>query len=315
MHHLGMDVSKREIVFFPDRTGNHTVIPNDIQPIRQFLEEQAFVPGKTVIGCESTGDFHNQACLVALGMGYPVKVLNPLLTKQVINATVRKKKTDFSDAQVVSKLLADGHGTEVTRESFLKTKRTMIRTEQTLIACASDLKRYLKSLQEKAKVMEVGEPLKAVTRCIAVLEKEAKGLIEGALEGQNRQEEILDSIPGCGAKLAAIISEEAGDIKRFPSAVQFKAYAGLDPKVTQSGNNLHTGHMTKRGNALLRHALFLAANIARQWDPELKAFYEKKRSEGKSYRHAVCTVARKLCERIYAIISKNCLYEVRQPPC
>ena len=98
--------------------------------------------------------------------------------------------------------------------------------------------------------------------------------------GKSSRLNNIDSVPGCGAKLAAIISAEAGDIKRFPSARQFKAYVGIDPKVTQSGPKEHTGHMTKRGNPLLRYCLFLAANISRQHDPDMKAFYEKNGRKG-----------------------------------
>ncbi len=47
------------------------------------------------------------------------------------------------------------------------------------------------------------------------------------------------------------------------------------------------GRMTKQGNNNLRHALFLAANVARRYDPELKASFDKKRSEGKQFTVAV----------------------------
>lgn len=310
MQNLAMDVSKDEIVFYADTLAKHFSVPNTFEAIQNFLKEQKFDKKDTLIGCEATGDYHNNPCLAALKMGYQVKVMNPILTKQVINATIRKKKTDYSDAQIIAKLLRDGHGENVTEESFHQEKRTMLRTEQKLIKCAADLKRIVHTLQEKGKTMEVSEALEAVKKCIEVMEEEAKKLMEKATETQNRQEEILDSVPGCGEKLSAIISSEAGDIKRFPSSSQFKAYVGIDPKVTQSGNKSHTGAITKRGNSILRYALFLAANVSRQHDPDMKAFYEKKRSEGKSHRHAVCAVSRKLCERIYAIVTKDVFYAI-----
>lgn len=311
MLHLAMDISKEEVVFYADIPKKHFQVPNRFEAIQEFLREENFDPSRTLVGCEATGDYHAQACLAALELGYQVKVLNPILTKQVINATVRKKKTDFSDAEIIAKLLADGHGDVVMEATFQQTKRTMLRVEQKLIGLGADLKRIRKSLEEKAKSMDVSDCLEALDRCLETLEKEADELVKKATETQSRQEEIIDSVPGCGEKLAAIISSEAGDIKRFPSASQFKAYAGIDPRVSQSGNSSYNGHMTKRGNTILRHALFLAANIARIYDPDMKAFYEKKRSEGKSYRHAVCAVSRKVCERIYAIISKNELYYVK----
>lgn len=307
-----MDISKEEIVFYADAFGQCFTVPNSSEGLRSFLERVPFSPENTIVGCEATGDFHRESCLFFLHLGYQVRMLNPILTKQVINATIRKKKTDESDSKIIAKLLADGHGEKLTVEQFHQEKRTMLRTEKKLVECYSDLKRLRKTLQEKGKTMNVEDALQSVNRCIAVLEEESEHLTEKATEEQDEQETIIDSVPGCGAKLAAIISAEAGDIKRFPSSRQFKAYVGIDPKVTQSGPKAHTGHMTKRGNPLLRYCLFLAANISRQHDPDMKAFYEKKRAEGKSYRHAVCAVSRKLCERIYAIVLKNELYQVRK---
>lgn len=312
MNYLAMDISKKEIVFFADQTKQIFKVINSFEAVRTFLIQEEFDSKNTMIGCESTGDYHLQVCLVALEMGFKVKVLNPILTKQVINATIRKKKTDQSDAEIIAKLLRDGLGQEVSKEDLIQEKKVVLRTERRITECASDLKRVKKSLEEKSKSMDVSIALQAIEECIIKLKQEADQLTKQATKEQTRQEEIIDSIPGCGEKLSAIISAEAGDITRFPSSSQLKAYVGIDPKVSQSGQSSYTGKMTKRGNSNLRYALFLAASVARQHDPELKAFYDKKRSEGKSYRHAVCAVSRKLCERIYAIVSKNCLYEVRK---
>lgn len=311
MANLAMDISKEDIVFYADWLDQCFTIENTPASLEEFLQTINCSPQDTLVGCEATGDFHRTSCLFFLELGYQVKMLNPILTKQVINATIRKKKTDASDAKIIAKLLADGYGECLTLEQLQQHKRTMLRTEKKLVECYSDLKRLRKTLEEKGKTMDVSDALEALNRCIEVLEKESKQLVVKATEEQNHQESLIDSIPGCGTKLAAIISAEAGDIKRFPSSRQFKAYVGIDPKVTQSGAKAHTGHITKRGNPILRYALFLAANIARQHDPDLKAFYEKKRAEGKSYRHTICALSRKLCERIYAIVIKNEFYKLK----
>ena len=112
--------------------------------------------------------------------------------------------------------------------------------------------------------------------------------------------------------MAAIVSTETGGFSRFPTSTQFKAYVGIDPKVTQSGGSLKTGKITKRGNAHLRTAFYLAAQVARCHDPELKEFYQKKKAEGKPTRSAIIAVARKLCERVFAIVKRGTPYEVRK---
>src|SRR3989339_816512 len=127
-----------------------------------------------------------------------------------------------------------------------------------------------------------------------------------------KEEELIQSFPGFGSRLAAIVSTETGGFSRFPTSTQFKAYVGIDPKVTQSGGSLKTGKITKRGNAPLRTAFYLAAQVARCHDPELKEFYQKKKAEGKPTRSAIIAVARKLCERVFAIVKRGTPYEVRK---
>ncbi|PIT98232.1 MAG: hypothetical protein COT71_01670 [Candidatus Andersenbacteria bacterium CG10_big_fil_rev_8_21_14_0_10_54_11] len=84
------------------------------------------------------------------------------------------------------------------------------------------------------------------------------------------------------------------------------AYAGLDPRIKQSGSKLNTtGRLTKRGSPMLRHALYVAANVARRFDPELNAYYLKKREEGRRHAEVLCIIARKLLYRIHAVLRER----------
>ena len=100
-----------------------------------------------------------------------------------------------------------------------------------------------------------------------------------------------------------ILLAEIGDIRRFPSLKKLVAYAGIDPTVYESGQfQARNTRMSKRGSPYLRHALWMAAGIARMHDPELKAYYQKKRAEGKAYGTAMGAVCHKLLARIYAVL-------------
>jgi transposase len=114
--------------------------------------------------------------------------------------------------------------------------------------------------------------------------------------------DLLRSIPGVGPLIAASLVGELQDIRRFTTNKALTAYVGLDPKIRQSRQVLHsTGHLTKRGSPHLRRNIFIAANVARQYDPNFRALYDKKRAEGKSYTVATCAVARKLLTVIRAV--------------
>lgn len=124
---------------------------------------------------------------------------------------------------------------------------------------------------------------------------------------------VIETIPGIGPVLGATILGEIGDIHKFSNPKKLVAYAGIDASVTQSGEYQATHNvMSKRGSPYLRKALFQAALIASRHDPVLKAFYDKKRAEGKHHLTALGAVSRKLCYIIHAILTKNEPYEIRQ---
>lgn len=120
------------------------------------------------------------------------------------------------------------------------------------------------------------------------------------------------SIPGIGDTLGPIILGEIGNVDRFSNPKKLIAFAGLDPIVSQSGRFKNmTGRISKRGSPLLRQALFLAANVARQNDENLKRFYDKKRSEGKHHYSALNAVAAKLLRIVYWVLKNNREYQTQ----
>ena len=125
---------------------------------------------------------------------------------------------------------------------------------------------------------------------------------------------LITTIPGIGDIIGATILGEIGDIERFSNPSKLVAYAGIDASVHQSGDYISTNNkMSKRGSPYLRTALFRAALIASVHDPVFKAYYQKKRSEGKHHLTCLGAVARKLCYTIHAILKNNCEYKVQLP--
>lgn len=123
----------------------------------------------------------------------------------------------------------------------------------------------------------------------------------------------LTTIPGIGVILGATILSEIGDITRFSSSSKLAAFAGIDPTVKQSGEFSAThNHMSKRGSPYLRRALWQASTSAVLHDPALKAFFEKKRQEGKPYMNVIGHVTRKMTNIIFAVLRDNKPYYCRE---
>jgi transposase len=316
---LGIDVSKAELVIFDTATKKHFSVANNAAALTKACLANHWSSQSHIAGLESTGDYGLAAMKTLVELGFTVRLLNPILTQSGIKRTVRGTKTDTTDSELIAELTAKGEGHEVNKNSLNIEKKATLRLERKLTLIGGNLKKLKKSINQK---QAIGVSLTTAETELGTLIDQidiARENLWQTLGSQeftnhlNRQEQIISSHIGCGTKLSTIISEEAGDIKRFPSARQLVAFAGIDPKVKQSGTMDIRGRMTKRGNNNLRHALYLAAQIASLHDPELKAYYQKKRSEGKHHTVAVCAVARKMCERIYSTVVHDRLYEKREP--
>lgn len=144
-----------------------------------------------------------------------------------------------------------------------------------------------------------------------------QSLQDGAAALERRMGELfsqfdstLTSITGIGPVLGAVILSEIRDISCFASADKLAAYAGLDPKVKQSGETKSSAvHMSKRGSPYLRRAIWLASTTAVQYDPMFKAYYEKKASQGMRYMNIIGHVSKKMTAVIFAVMRDNKVYE------
>jgi transposase len=156
--------------------------------------------------------------------------------------------------------------------------------------------------------------LKLLIEQINFIEKQVSDVESQMSELLEKIKTPITTIPGIGDVIGATILGEIGDINRFSGGAKLVAYAGIDASVSQSGEyECMNNHMSKRGSPYLRKALFRAAFVASNADPVFKAFYQKKRMEGKHHNVAVGAVARKLCYTIYAVVKNNVPYEVQAP--
>jgi transposase len=126
----------------------------------------------------------------------------------------------------------------------------------------------------------------------------------------NPDYEHLKSLPGIGPVIALTILAEAGDLRRFGHHRQFLKYCGFDLAKSQSGAHRGREQLSKRGNARLRLAFWLAAQVAiRQRENSFREKFDRYvASDPKNpdlKRKASTAVAAKLARVAYSIIKKN----------
>lgn len=125
----------------------------------------------------------------------------------------------------------------------------------------------------------------------------------------------LETLKGVGPYVAAVSVAAIGNPQRFRNTRKFRAFTGMIPKVSSSGQSeSKRTPLSKAGPNWLKRALFLAADVARQWDPQLaKVYYDQVARYGHHHFHAICAVASHLADRIFVVYRDDRPYELREP--
>ncbi len=118
--------------------------------------------------------------------------------------------------------------------------------------------------------------------------------------------QLLMSIPGLNYHSSFVIMSEIGSHERFASAKQLTAYAGLCPRLSQSGaSSPRLGSITKRGRSRLRWIAVECAHPAARFAPKLqKLYWRVKKRTGNASKAKVAT-GRKLLELCYHILKSR----------
>jgi len=124
--------------------------------------------------------------------------------------------------------------------------------------------------------------------------------------------EVLTSMPGLGVRTAIKILTIIGDGSAFPTAGHLAAYAGLAPVTRRSGSSIKGETRSQRGNHALKSALFLSA-FASLSDPTSRAYYDRKRTQGKRHNAALICLARRRVDVLFAMLRDQRPYRAPLP--
>lgn len=125
--------------------------------------------------------------------------------------------------------------------------------------------------------------------------------------------QVLTSMPGVGIKTATQILLAVGDMSAFPTPGHLAAYAGIAPVTRRSGTSIRGEFPARARNKHLKNAFFRSAWVASCWDPTSRAYYQRKRAEGKRHNAAVMCLARRRINVMYAMMKTGTFYEPRAP--
>lgn len=160
----------------------------------------------------------------------------------------------------------------------------------------------------------------------AVVARLAKGVIalnqeidelEALIEGRFREHEhaaVICSMPGIGMLLGAeFLAATGGDMTAFASADKLAGFAGLAPAPRDSGKVSGNLKRPRHYNRRLLRMFYLSALSSLRFCPLSRAFYDRKRTEGKNHKQALLALARRRLNVLWAMLRDNRCFHYSPP--
>src|SRR5215213_4697202 len=127
---------------------------------------------------------------------------------------------------------------------------------------------------------------------------------------QHETAEILLSLPGFRPVLAAtFLANIGGDLAGFDTVDRLAAVAGLAPVPYDSGRITGNLHRPRRFNRRLLRTCYLAALSSLKNSPSSRAFYDRKREQGKTHKQALIPLARRRINVTWAMLRDHTPYQ------
>src|SRR5215217_6833184 len=123
----------------------------------------------------------------------------------------------------------------------------------------------------------------------------------------------LHEIYGVGPIVAATIIGHVSDVRRYPTRHHFATANGTAPIPASSGRTVRH-RLNRGGNRQLNRALYTIAITQIRADTEGRAYYQRKRAEGKTSREALRCLKRRLSDLIYRTLRADLANAAQQTP-
>lgn len=259
---------------------------------------------------EATGIYHfDLAVALSRAENIEVMVLNPRASHHFAKVLMKRSKTDAVDAEILA-IYCEKMPFEAwcRPEDEVITLRALSRRIATLNKLKTQTKNQLHALKATEEtpvlVLEHSEEL------IDLLEKQIETLRDSALELMRQHPylakslALITSIKGIAHASGIQILAELLILPTGMNARQWVAFAGLDPRLFESGSSVSKKpRISKAGNKFIRQALYMPALVATRHEPNIKGYYTHLINDnGLKKVQAICAVMRKLLHAIHGML-------------
>jgi transposase len=310
---LGLDIAKAKFVVTlqtPDGKRRRKSCPNTPAGFAQLATWLQRHGVAQVHAClEATGTYGDALATWLHDAGHVVSVVNPAVIHAYARTQLTRSKTDAIDADLIAHFTATQHP-----PAWAPPARE-IRELQALVRRLDALQgmrtQEANRLAAGVVVADVRVSIEAVLAHLDAQITHVTQLIRQHLDhhpGLRAQRDLLTTIPGIGEATAAVLLADLFD-KPFTRARQAAAFAGLVPRLVQSGTLRGRTRLSKIGPGRLRKALYFPAVTALRWNPTIRAVRERLQAAGKPPMVIIGAAMRKLIHIAYGVLKSNKAYE------
>jgi transposase len=238
-------------------------------------------------------------------------ILNPRMTKAYSDSLSITNRTDKVDARTLARYGAERQPVAYApAEPQWAQLRDLTRYRQALVEERQAEENRAAEITCSALVRKTQNRRIAQLKCdIIKLDKQIQSLVE-KMPAMKESAELLRTIKGVGPVVSVTVLGELGDLRRFETARQMTAFAGLAPTHHDSGTSVHKkSHMSKCGSAHVRRILFLAALHTTRCDNDFAHTYNRMVDEGKRKMVAIVAVMRKMLVTMRALLISGKAYQ------
>jgi transposase len=194
-------------------------------------------------------------------------------------------------------------------KALLTTREGLIKAKLLLEKPVNEAREFIGAAIHKDMAKYIRASVAALKKNIMQTDKAIRELVSQDRE-LSKQCEFATSIPGVGMMVACNVIVASGEFKRINDPKKFACYAGVAPFEHSSGSSIRgKTRVSKMANMNIKALLHLAAMSAIQCNGDMKAYYQRKVSEGKNKMSVLNAVRNKLIGRIYACINQQKVYQ------
>lgn len=281
-----------------------------------WLKKVEPTPSNVVVGIEG-GGWERSTLLKLLTSKYQnVFEINPLFTKSRRTFGTKRDKSDKLDAKLAAEVLTKKIDKlpKILPQSLscniLFLKKLVWYYDHT-IKQATRIKNQLKPLEREKKLAIEKDHKKGISFVIKLRKKDLRSLIKTKKDLVKQFEHLVEKLgknlttmPGISTTTAARIIAYTGGVERFKNADSFSKYAGIAPTEISSGSSKRYIKNSK-GNRKLNSCFYFVALTQIRFEPRAKKYFDKKVAEGKTKKHAIRCLMKRLAIITFGMMKKG----------